>query len=93
MHACQTIISEEGMRALYGGIGATLLFQGPATAIYFGTYPFFTIISIVTNLYCSEPRLCRYEFVKDASIKLMVPEDYAPVVHLTAGKPLRTIDF
>jgi hypothetical protein len=39
-HALRTIVAEEGIGGLYGGIGATLLFQGPATAIYFGTYEF-----------------------------------------------------
>ena len=33
--------SQEGVfRGLYAGISATLIFQGPATAIYFGTYEF-----------------------------------------------------
>jgi hypothetical protein len=40
VHTFQTIVKEEGVQGLYGGIGATLLFQGPATAIYFGTYEF-----------------------------------------------------
>ena len=39
--ACRTILREEGTRGFYGGVGATIIFQGPATAIYFGAYEFF----------------------------------------------------
>jgi len=37
--AVRTIVAEEGvLGGLFAGIGATLLFAGPATAIYFGSY-------------------------------------------------------
>ena len=37
--AARTIAVEEGVRkGLFGGIGATMLFAGPATALYFGSY-------------------------------------------------------
>eukprot|EP00002_Diphylleia_rotans_P031651 TRINITY_DN6581_c0_g1_i1.p1 TRINITY_DN6581_c0_g1~~TRINITY_DN6581_c0_g1_i1.p1 ORF type:complete len:162 (-),score=31.34 TRINITY_DN6581_c0_g1_i1:174-659(-) len=38
LHAFRTILAQEGIRGLYGGLGATMYSAIPATAVYFVVY-------------------------------------------------------